>query len=68
MTSHDPADRCDECGRGMELTGASLCGVCAAADEARRTCTICGGSLVFLDESECSDACEDEANRLLMSL
>lgn len=61
-------DRCDECGRTMPMTGASLCKWCEEADDARRHCTVCGRSLIFLDQPECSDECEDEARRALMSL
>ena len=52
----------------MPMTGAWLCRSCEEADDARRHCTICGRELVFLDQPECSDECEDEARRLLWSL
>jgi hypothetical protein len=51
-------DRCDDCARPMPLTGESLCRSCHAEDERRRTCIVCRGPKVFLDDETCSDLCD----------
>jgi len=50
-------DHCDECRRPMELTGDSLCVVCARIEDERHRC-ICGARTIFANDF-CSDACEE---------